>query len=130
MPCDGVAVVRTKLKGERDYVVREIAQKIAELGIEIPEGMDLARAININLPAGDLGIFKAPPTRLSIDLAGNVTAITTAGTFQEGKQLLSWVIAYLQNNGILVEAPIFESHRHEQSALTQQYSQYHGQGLG
>jgi len=124
MPCDGVVVARTRLK-ERNRQLQQAIQQLRAAGVPVPK-IDLRQPIRLTLPATE----KQPlPVQLSIDMAGQVTAITTTGTYEQGKKLFRFLFTLLQSKGLRLDEPTFESHRHDRAQQLQDQAAYNLQGI-
>lgn len=123
MPCDGVAVMTAQLK-ERDQEVERLMDLLNETRIPISIEGDDARGVTrftVSIPLPQGGYL---PVRVAVEPGGKVTAITQTGTFEQGKEILTQLIATaLQAKNIQLDNVRFEAHTHEGNAPQLAYNQ-------
>ena len=123
MPCNGVAVMTAQLR-ERDKEVERLINLLNEVCIPLSlEGNDAQgiTRLTVNIPLPQGGYL---PVRVAIEPGGKVTAITQTGTYEQGKEILTQLVATtLKAQGIRLEGVRFEAHTHEGEAPQLAYNQ-------
>jgi len=111
MPCDGIAVLTATLEQAQQADLIEQALGAAVKARLLDRSGTLLLQVALPLPPGG-----TMPVKIAVKRSGRITAITTSGTFEVGRDVLLAWLTQLRAGGIKTAGVRVETHRHDHHA--------------